>query len=1063
MPAPLPTTSVVPSSHEPIKIPDASTKGGQFRIAGRRLISAFLHQVLVLDTDIACFDVHVVTNMVALCASKLVHMYSLERNAVTMSLGQTAGHRLNIRCCGFNATGNLLITGGDDGRVVVWSLAKQRPDKIFNAHAGLVYSVRFTGDDSQFLSSGDDGKVVLWERGPGAAMYSTVLHHPTPVRSFAFADMHGSRLLAGRTDGTIDVWDTARVKILDSILPESDWQERELLSQLSGAGHAAILAMFSTKLSGAAGTGQDESAEHHSGSILHVALASSSVYLATCSTDKTCKLWEIHSYLKEDADVFEDPTWTDPTQRINVWDETLAGQLVDSEMHVGNVDIKLGYHADLRHTLKHEDPVICAVFTSESDIVITSSLDCTIRFWSVRKGNLLFQINTPSCARHLIVDANNTLYAACGVRMLTFRFKAAKERDTLVEMEEQRLMALDDERKRALAGIDPSNRFKSLLTQVREDDGAEGTERFTFNEVRTLMAQGSLLSTSLDTLIEDNALKINSNQLRTNMELYGVKAASLLKVIVQNEFHPSDMLAAFAAAQIVASKQTCPVNELYTLVKRSESIREFMLRAGYRPLSRQQPERVFPLKFDDFRPFRSLDDETPDRTMQSMALSGMGGYSSAEEDDMLRAGIHGEGGTSADGGGGSSRVGSRGGGGAAGGRLYHYIPSEAVTLDRMTSAARPRLRKLYLEPASTRPPTTPLRFTQVSSRGGGAEQLVLGAIMGDASAFAKSFGGMTASSPSSGGFYHDPAAPRTQQQQQPQSPKATWTSSGPQRFAQIRAQQAAAAAATPPARPAQLALHLGSMFRGRGYTGQPAGDGAHSTFEHPVPDGGLGGERRGRSEQRATGHSSLPPPTSDSSSHHWGASSDGPPHHRPLAIPESVEAMLGGQVSAGGLNVRRLGAAPDDADIEDYDEDDFDYSLIDKAADAYRGRRRRRRRKGRQSRSTSIGAAGTAASRSRSRTSSQTPSRSPSPLVRKMFPGLSVLVSNESLGPNGMLEVGPGGPLPQHGGHVRVGHIYAQPIIMSHGNDGDDQLATALKVGRPVQVNSTRARPTFTN
>ncbi|ORZ36377.1 WD40-repeat-containing domain protein [Catenaria anguillulae PL171] len=468
---PAPTIAAA-SNQGPIKVPDASTKGGQYRIAGRRLVTTFLNSVLVLDTQISCFDLHMFSGKYALCTGKLIHIYSVARGAITATLGNTVGHRSEIRSCGFNATGSLLITGGEDGRIVIWNLAKQRTERIINAHKGNVYMVRFTSDDMQFLSSGDDGRIVLWECGPNNATFSTNFQHPSPVRSFAFCDMHGSRMLSARADGVVDAWDTTGIRILDSILPESDWQERELLSQLGNSGHAlAILAMLQAKDAKAAHANRDR--EHHAGSILHVTLSPNTRYLATCSTDKTCKLWDIATYMKDDKDVQE--VVPDRTHPINVWDESVGQQVVDGELHVGNVDIKLGYHADLLFTLQHEEPVVCAVFTALSDMVITSSLDCTVRFWSVRRGNLLFQINTPSPVHQLIVDGDNTLYAICGIRLMIFKFRAAKEKDALAELEEQRLQSLQEAQKAREAQVtDPSQRFKALLNQ--SGSGAEGED-----------------------------------------------------------------------------------------------------------------------------------------------------------------------------------------------------------------------------------------------------------------------------------------------------------------------------------------------------------------------------------------------------------------------------------------------------------------------------------------------------------------------------------------------------------------------------------------------------------
>jgi WD40 repeat protein len=81
--------------------------------------------------------------------------------------------------------------------------------------------VNFCADD-RVVSCADDGKVIIWEQA-GNAVYTIELKHSSPIRSFAFNDQHETRLLAGRTDGTLDAWDVSKPCVIDSIYPESNW------------------------------------------------------------------------------------------------------------------------------------------------------------------------------------------------------------------------------------------------------------------------------------------------------------------------------------------------------------------------------------------------------------------------------------------------------------------------------------------------------------------------------------------------------------------------------------------------------------------------------------------------------------------------------------------------------------------------------------------------------------------------------------------------------------------------------------------------------------------------
>ncbi|KNE71421.1 hypothetical protein AMAG_15655 [Allomyces macrogynus ATCC 38327] len=457
--------------------------------------------------------------------------------------------------------------------------------------------------------------------------------------------------------------------------------------------------------------------------------------------------------------------------------------------------------------------------------------------------------------------------------------------------------------------MDPAQRYKTLLAQERGEsaDGEDGPKRFTMNEIRSLLAHSSLNATSLDRLLETNKI-VDADQLRNIMRTHDVKAGTLIKTMVPNNVAPVDMLHAFAARNHVNGRAETPVKDLYSLVKtNSPALHDFLVQAGLRLMSRQDRAAVWPLKYAKFRPFRSLEDEMPERTLKKHSFPGL-------DDSDVDRGRGGRDGCDPDDD--DDRFGRR----PSRGKLLHYIPSEAVTQQRFaTGEATPRLRKFYLEPKTSRPPTTPMRIHVVSS------------------------------TPDSRDHAAHPAAPVVGR---------------------------GSVSGLPPNE---------IQYRGRHYKEQ-FGDSGMSSLVHPPPNAPLdapppGGARRPRArEHRPDGA--------------------GGPH------------FVGTTEEQGPIVVTGYGTDTDESDIEDYDEDAFDMSLIDKMASAYRGRGRRRRRHRQQ--------------RSRSR-------RSPS-------------------------HDRPPGHLSHWAGSVA--HIYSQPMVMQQA--GTLEFGTALRNGQPVKVSQHRLRPTFT-
>jgi len=57
--------------------------------------------------------------------------------------------------------GDILVTGGSDGSVRVWSLTEHQPIHRLAAHDNSVTSLQF--DDTRIVSGGSDGRVKVWD------------------------------------------------------------------------------------------------------------------------------------------------------------------------------------------------------------------------------------------------------------------------------------------------------------------------------------------------------------------------------------------------------------------------------------------------------------------------------------------------------------------------------------------------------------------------------------------------------------------------------------------------------------------------------------------------------------------------------------------------------------------------------------------------------------------------------------------------------------------------------------------------------------------------------------
>ncbi|KAJ3056892.1 hypothetical protein HK097_003052 [Rhizophlyctis rosea] len=233
-----------------------------------------------------------------------------------------------------------------------------------------------------------------------------------------------------------------------------------------------------------------EPERHHTGSILAVRISPNNLYLATGATDNTCKLWSVSSYQREHVEVQhelqEDKRISEKLDAyIDVTDEATDIQLKMKDfsgLKVGEVPIALGYHADLRFTYRHEGPVL-AIFSIKAH---TKEEDLP-SYWQRQE------------VKNAIAEAK-------------------KPQESSEEDEEEGEEEMGEE---------------------------EMSKSLSIPELRTMISHGLVLPSFLNTLL-DQYKSVDSTQLFNNMRKFDLRPRHILRLIVNNKFHPRDILTALA-------------------------------------------------------------------------------------------------------------------------------------------------------------------------------------------------------------------------------------------------------------------------------------------------------------------------------------------------------------------------------------------------------------------------------------------------------------------------------------------------------------------------------------
>lgn len=149
-------------------------------------------------------------------ANRLTHricssIFSVERMKLLHNLEK---HEGCVNCLNFNKAGNLLVTGSDDLKVIVWNWATQQPITVqMSGHSSNVFQSKFidncTGvnqSDFNLITSARDGEVRQLQVAPdGSARASRVItrHNQLPVHKIAIPDSNPNEVLTAGEDGCV--------------------------------------------------------------------------------------------------------------------------------------------------------------------------------------------------------------------------------------------------------------------------------------------------------------------------------------------------------------------------------------------------------------------------------------------------------------------------------------------------------------------------------------------------------------------------------------------------------------------------------------------------------------------------------------------------------------------------------------------------------------------------------------------------------------------------------------------------------------------------------------------
>lgn len=146
--------------------------------------------------------------------------YSFSMESQTPEMVIQSGHAWDVSALAFSKDSGILVSGGDDGTIIIWSVATGEIIRSLKTNHEEISSIVFSPDGKIFASASYDGIINLWSLS-GVGPFVT-LGGENSVTSLSFSP-DGTMLASADDNGDISLWSMKNHDLTGIIYAHSTW------------------------------------------------------------------------------------------------------------------------------------------------------------------------------------------------------------------------------------------------------------------------------------------------------------------------------------------------------------------------------------------------------------------------------------------------------------------------------------------------------------------------------------------------------------------------------------------------------------------------------------------------------------------------------------------------------------------------------------------------------------------------------------------------------------------------------------------------------------------------